>query len=373
MKDSARLNLCSQLCASMIVRNEAPVMERCITSLRPLISSWAIVDTGSTDGTQDLIRELLGDLPGELIERPWQDFATNRNQALELARQYGEYALIQDADQIIEVLPDAELPDQLDAPGYYVRMQMAGHELEYSGARILRLDQPWRWQGVLHEYPAMNPQPRLPLLPGIRVIGHPDGARSRRPQRDKYLDDVVVLRKALRKEPDNARYVFYLAQSLRDAGEMTQAIKAYRKRAAMADWAEEVWYSLFQVGCLLERLQAPDAEIIDAYLAAFDARPTRAEPLCELARVLRLRGRFASAWLHARHAAELPQSDDLLFLDLSVYRWRAKDEQAVSAWYIGRQDECIRLCHELLAGPHLPESQRARVRKNAEMAYAKPQ
>lgn len=351
----------------MIVKNEAHVIERCLTSVRPLISAWAIVDTGSTDGTQTMVRELLADLPGELIECPWQDFATNRNQALELARHYGEYALIHDADEIIELDPQAARPDRLEADGYYIRQQLAGHELEYSAARILRLDRAWRWHGVVHEYPALEPQPQLPLLPGIRVISYPDGARSNRPQRDKYLDDAEILRTALRKDPGNARHAFYLAQSLRDAGETAQALEAYRKRAAMPGWAEETWYALFQVACLLERLEAPDNEIIDAYLNAFDTRPTRAEPLCELARMLRLRGRHASAWVHARHAAELPQPDDLLFLDLSVYRWRARDEQAVSAWYVGRHQECVQLCHELLADTQLPESERPRVRANAEM------
>ena len=65
----------------MIVKNEAHVIRRCLDSVRPLIDRWVIVDTGSTDGTQALIRELMADVPGELHERPWVDFSTNRNQA----------------------------------------------------------------------------------------------------------------------------------------------------------------------------------------------------------------------------------------------------------------------------------------------------
>jgi glycosyltransferase involved in cell wall biosynthesis len=91
-----------RLCLNMIVRDEAPVIERCIRSVLPHIQCWAIVDTGSSDGTQAIVRGLLGGLPGELIERPWVDFATNRNQALELARGYGDYALIMDADDALE-------------------------------------------------------------------------------------------------------------------------------------------------------------------------------------------------------------------------------------------------------------------------------
>ena len=77
---------------------------------RPVIDRWVIVDTGSTDGTQDIIREHLRDLPGDLHERPWQDFAHNRSEALELARGRGDYTLIIDADDALEIVPGADFP-----------------------------------------------------------------------------------------------------------------------------------------------------------------------------------------------------------------------------------------------------------------------
>ena len=36
---------------SMIVKNERNVIERCLESVLPIIDTWQIVDTGSTDGT----------------------------------------------------------------------------------------------------------------------------------------------------------------------------------------------------------------------------------------------------------------------------------------------------------------------------------
>lgn len=361
----ARLPFAAQVCLSMIVKNEAAVIARCLESVRPAIGAWAIVDTGSTDGTQDLVRALLGDLPGALIERPWVDFAANRNQALELARGYGDYALIIDADEILEIDEAVTLPARLDAPAYYVRQRLAGTEFEYRSAKLLRHDAGWRWEGVLHEYPAAHPQPRVAALDALGVVSYPDGARSRRPLREKYLADAAVLEAALASEPEHARYAFYLAQSLRDAGEPARALEAYRRRVAMGGWDEEVWYARLQVGALLERLGAGDAAIVDAYLAAFDFRPRRAEPLYELARYLRLRGRHASAYVHARMAAELPVPGDLLFLDRSVYRWRARDEQAIAAYYVGRHAESLALCEALLADPAVPESERARIEANA--------
>lgn len=353
----------------MIVKNEAHVIARCLASVRPAIGAWAIVDTGSSDGTQEKIRELFADLPGELIERPWIDFATNRNQALDLARSFGDYALIIDADEILEIDAGANFPARLDGAGYWLRQRIGDGEFEYHSAKLLRHDTPWRWCGVLHEYPAAHPQPHMQLLDGLRVRSFPDGARSQRPQREKFLADVEVLEKALRDEPDNARYQFYLAQSLRDAGENERAMDAYLRRVAIGGWEEETWYSRFQIGVLLERLKAGDAAIIDAYLAAWDSRPTRAEPLCELARYLRGRGRYAAAYVHARAAAELSPPSDLLFVDLAVYRWRARDEQAISAFYIGRQKECAVLSDALLADPALPASERTRIAANARFGH----
>lgn len=58
----------------MIVRNEAAVVRRCLASVKHLIDYWVIIDTGSDDGTQQIIREFLQEIPGELHERPWIDF-----------------------------------------------------------------------------------------------------------------------------------------------------------------------------------------------------------------------------------------------------------------------------------------------------------
>ena len=139
-----------RLCLNMIVRNEAAVIERCIRSVLPHIQCWAIVDTGSDDGTQDTIRRWLGGLPGELIERPWVDFSTNRNQALDLARRYGDYALVIDADDVLEVDPGRSFAG-LDRPGYAI--EIAGPASTYWRDALLRLDVDWTWKGVLHEYP----------------------------------------------------------------------------------------------------------------------------------------------------------------------------------------------------------------------------
>jgi len=72
------------ICLNMIVRNEAHIVGELLGVVAPFIASWVIVDTGSDDGTQDVIRSRMATLgiAGELHERPWRNFGQN----LRLAR-----------------------------------------------------------------------------------------------------------------------------------------------------------------------------------------------------------------------------------------------------------------------------------------------
>ncbi len=104
------------ICLCMIVKDEAPVIRRCLGSVRPLMDAWLVVDTGSTDGTQAIARETLADLPGALVEGPWVDFAHNRSEALALARPRADYTFVIDADDELLIPPGFVLPS-LDADG----------------------------------------------------------------------------------------------------------------------------------------------------------------------------------------------------------------------------------------------------------------
>ena len=357
-----------RICLSMIIKNETRVIERCLRSVMPHIDSWAIVDTGSTDGTQDLVRRIMAGVPGELAERPWVDFATNRNQALDLARQHGDYALIIDADEILEAAADFSY-GKLGAPGYL--FQLLFGDTRYRRVAMPRLDADWRWEGVLHEVLVSPQAAQAEFLPGLSIRVFTDGARSQQSQEQKFSHDAEVLRQALLKEPGHTRYSFYYAQSLRDAGKTHEAIEAYEKRVALGGWAEEVYFAKLQVAVLKERVGAPPGEIMLAYLDAYNFRPTRAEAICEFARYNRLQERYFVARDAARIAADIAMPADLLFMDTTVYDWRARDELAVAAYWSGDRALSARICRELLADPRLPEAQRERMKKNLDFSEAK--
>jgi len=353
---------------TMIVKNESHVLERCVAGIAPLIDAWCIVDTGSTDGTQQLASRLLGHLPGQLVDVPWRDFAHNRSKALELARPFGDYSLMIDADVQCVIEPDVdpvELRASLTADVYDVELRDV--TISYVRPLLTSTRLPFCYRGVLHEFLDVPTEAtRGGTLPGVHYHSFYDGARSRNPR--KFVDDAELLERTLAsgEDPDLLpRYTFYLAQSYRDAGLDEQAAATYERRAEMTEgWIEEAYVSWRWCGQLWERLGRPLVDVLDAYSRAFDLVPTRAETLCLAATAAREAGRMPLAYLFARTGVDVPRPDNGLFVEHAVYDWRLRYELSVAAWYVKRYDEGLAASRSVLANARIPDEIRNSVHDN---------
>ena len=192
------------------------------------------------------------------------------------------------------------------------------------------------------------------------------GARSLDPQ--KYARDRDLLLAEVERNPKDARSVFYLAQSYFDLGDFVNARKWYARRAEMGGWDEEVYCSMFRIAESMARLDEPWPDVQDAYLKAWEFRPTRAEPLYDIA----VRYREISATSSATCSPSPPPKSrspktTYLFVGADVYAWRAIDEQAVCASWIGKHAEAFTLCRRLLARPDIPDNDRQRIAGNRDV------
>lgn len=363
------------ICLNMIVKNEAPVIARCLASVRPFIHYWVIVDTGSTDGTQDTIRRFFADVPGELHERPWRDFAHNRTEALELAQPHGDYLLIMDADDVLTFEPEFKMPP-LEADSYSLRI--AGRAISYLRPLIVRAALNWRWRGVLHEFLTCEDAQTDGSVEGLQLQRGHDGARRRDPE--TYRRDTQILHAALETESDpfmQARYQFYLAQSYRDSRENEKALEAYLKRAEFGFWVEEVFTSLYWAAKLQEALERPFDEVMATYLRAADTLPKRAaEALHGASRYCRLSKRYKEGYEAAKRAISKENGSpgdapEGLFVAEWIYEYGLLDEFAVNAYWTGAYRECLEACLNLLGNRSLPEAQRERIISNAKLAAGK--
>ena len=332
----------------MIVRNESAILERCLSSVRGLIDCWVVCDTGSNDGTKDVVRTVLAGLPGELHEREWRDFAHNRNELMRLAAGRADYLLLVDADMTV-TFDLAGLPG-LSADAYLLRH--AG-SVEYWIKRLVRGDRDWKYVGSTHEYVTTEDPEVVERLDAIVIHHHADsGMRA-----GKFDRDLQLLFEDLRKNPSDARATFYLAQTYRDVGRRTEAIELYERRVRMGGWDQEVFYAMFQAGVLkAETGDWPGA--MAALIGAWEYRPSRLEPVYELASRLRVRGEYHAAHLFAQRGIDRPQPDDILYVWPWVYRWGLLFEYSITSYWVGEYQAALAACRRLLSLSDLPEEYR---------------
>ena len=207
-----------------------------------------------------------------------------------------------------------------------------------------------RYIGPTHEYIWSDTAKDKAKLVELSVVHHEDGGS----RKDKYLRDIELLRRGLEIEPENARYVFYLAQSYRDSGNLPQAIEWYEKRASMGGWDEEVWYSLYQVARLQHRLGLAWPLVLDAYLRAFEFRATRVEPVYHVAKLYRENEQYHLGYLFSSAVIDTPYPDDILFIEKSIYDYELPLEYARCCERLGKMEETIRAIERVLACSHAP-------------------
>lgn len=361
------------LCLVMIVKNEEDTIKKCLTSVIPYISHWVIVDTGSSDNTLKVIQETMDEfgIPGELYERPWVNFEVNRSESLELAKGKCDFRWIIDADDTF-VLDDPNINPfhvvDKTFNSYHISYKL--HSLKYFRAQIVRSDEDWVYKGVLHEYLHLDkPDQKSGQIMGCHVDADISPLKRANSVEEKYAGDAEILREALEKEPDNTRYMFYLAQSYRDSSQPQKSLEAYEIRVAAGGWPEEVYYSMYMVARLKEVLGHPILEVVDSYSKAWEFRPERLEAVFHAMRKLREQSRWALALAYGEAALQRVGTRDILFVEPEIWQWRLLDEFSICAFYAGKVDSAAEKVAAIVNAPFfkdLPERERERILKNSE-------
>ena len=352
----------TKICLNMIVKNESRIIERLMLSVLPLIDSYCICDTGSTDNTVELIQTFFEkhNIPGKIVTEPFQDFGYNRSFALKACNGLAnaDYILLMDADMKLRVNPALnidELKKSLTQGAYYI--YQGSDTFFYKNVRILKNDPEYSYWGVTHEF-VKTPQgtvyveiDRSRLF--IDDIGD-GGAKA-----DKFERDVKLLLKGLEDNPGNDRYTFYLANSYRDGGMFKEAIERYHERIKIGGWHEEVWHSYYCIGkCYQSMGDMPNA--INAWLEAYQFYPNRIENLYRIVNHYRCIGKNTLAYSFyeiAKQELVKNTAQDHLFLEKEVYDFKLDYEFTVLAYYRNPNNlDVVSACMKVFAQPHAPEN-----------------
>lgn len=416
--------MATTICLCMIVKNESKIITRCLDSAKPVIDYVSICDTGSTDGTPEIIREWLekNGIKGKVHSEPFKNFGYNRTRSYQLAQEtYPDvtYLLLLDADMVLEVKPGFQ-KSALTKDKYTIIQYNTC--IRYPNIRLIRSRMAWECIGCTHEYVDV---PDVKLSDGqldtLVIDDREDGGCKS----DKFVRDERLLKEGLA-DPETkphlrTRYLFYLAETLKNLNKNQEAITYYKKRIESGGWYEEIYYSMLKIGdcyrCLasdvtgevkkrdevlkgikekistlesmgsdtvgkikelLDSLQTQLTEVKEKedtylalaqyyYLKAWEFRPGRAESLYHLVEMLRLQGRNSLALTYAMIGKEIPYpKNDSLFIDYRVYEYLFDFEISIVAYYIEDKRQLGRSAtRRLLKRKDLPEWYRATVSRNA--------
>lgn len=358
------------LCLNMIVKDEAHVIQETLECVSKYIDYYVISDTGSTDGTPDVITNFFNkkNIPGEIYHDKWVNFGYNRSLALKECLGKSKYIWIIDADDI--VIGDFIIP-KLTKDAYSL---IYGDSFTYHRLQIFRNSPElgWRYEGVVHEYPTSKKNNfTKDIITGKYYIDSRRlGSRSKDPK--KYLRDAQLLEEDLIKNPNNDRSVFYLAQSYFDYGDISKGIENYRKRIKMGGWYEEVFYSYYRVAKGLVILERPWEEIESAYLDAYNYCKFRAEPIYEIAKYYRLKGDYKTAYKWAKLGSNIQfPKQCVLFVFKDIYDYKMLDELAINAFYLDNFVESYQLFKRILEENKCSDYDKNRIMTNLKLSKEK--
>lgn len=345
------------VCLNMIVKNEKEVIKRCLDSVLPIIDTWVIVDTGSTDGTQKLIKDYLKNIPGKLYERPWVNFGYNRQEALELAKNQADYILFMDADDILAFEPNFKMP--ILSKDCYFMCTYAGETSNWC-KRLAKADKDWLWKGSVHEDLDCYQTVTLDALLGVSYIYLHDGARSK--DKDTIFKDIEALKSEIQLHPENPRSHFYLARAYETALMPKQALQSYIERSKMAGEEQELFMTHLKIGTLKHQLNYDFTDVKQSYLQAYLNRPYRSEALYYLACLECQYEDYEMGYKILQSALGLPRVfSDGFYCENWIYDYGLLIQFAYCARQTGRYLEGIKVCRELLEKNNLPENAKVKV------------
>ena len=359
----------------MIVKDEEAVVERALRSAIPWIQTWSIVDTGSTDGTKDVIRRVMAeaDISGTLHERPWVNFGHNRTEAMELCRGHAEWAIMLDADDNLmdSSPPPRDLWDHLEVDA--MAMRMRHEQIWHNRIQIFRVDADWCYEGAIHEQPRCRgvPEPKVLMLPEQYAMEtRCAGARSRDPQ--KYIKDAALLEAEWVRNPSNARTLFYLAQSYRDATREKEAIHYYRKYVELGAAPGVSEHERYMAYVNLINMVTDPIDQVDLAWSALDICPQRLEAPFTLINKRRRAGLAPTQQIYALAAIcqnRVP-AKDWPYVNPMVYGFGFDDEFAVLAFQTGHIQEAYDASMRCVLNSEDPTARDSAL-KNARVCKAK--
>jgi len=363
-----------KLALNFICKDESHVINKMLNSVKNVVDLIVVNDTGSTDGTQDLIRKFgeENNIPTYVFERPFDDFEKSRNHSMQKLRDVVQelgwdankvHGFWIDCDETLVVDPKFD-KNQFTNDLYMINTYIG--QMKYTRNTFFRVSLPFRWYGPVHEFIVCDKKDITSgLATGVHVDVKMEGNSWKGDIAAKYKSHAFVLEKYLDDNRQDPRWIFYLAQSYHDSASVVdnleenherlrRSLKYYKERTERLDgYAEEIYYAQFRIGTIMRTLEEPWNLTHQELLKAYAMDSMRGESIKMIIDHYLQMSEWNLAYLYTKFAKENfhgnnPYPHRLLFVDEALYVWKFAEAHAAACFYTGRKDEARKSYEEIV-------------------------
>lgn len=353
----------------IMLKNEKLRITVTMDSCKNFVKGFFVLDTGSTDGTQDIVRNYCKEHNIKLYmkESPFTNFRDSRNELITFAenelKTLGYDSSIANKEAPFFLLLDCN--DELQGGEHMVKLiKQKGHDIyglnvkqmwkssastdTFYYPRFIKAFHKWTYKRLVHEYVSsdlieekkISQTEVFELCPKVdSMILFQDRTKDGDSSFKRFSRDKKILHGEYLKDQKDSRTLFYLAQSFACLGEFENAYRFYRFRTKETGFIEELYQSFVRLGNLGSELKHSKYETIQYYFQAI-YNFNRVEPMVLLTSMYYVpvdpkleKTKWHVANLFSSFACSLTFPNCVLFVNKTDYEYNRWHNDSIVSFY----------------------------------------
>jgi hypothetical protein len=329
-----------------ICKNESRFVERFMTNLDEADGVF-VTDTGSTDGTPEMLRARGARVVVREIS-PWR-FDSARNVALSQVPPDHDVCFSIDLDEVVDAGWRSEIERVWTPQAHRVRYQYVWNTLPDGRDGVtmwydrIHRRHGFRWAKPVHEVLQLEDGTRDEVhvySEGMKLRHYPGTAKSP----DFY---IPMLEQACREDPEDDRSSHYLGRDYLRSNLYEKAIAELKRHLSLrsATWQSERAASMRFIALSYRALgNLPESQAWA--LRACAEAPGEREPWVDLATIFYAQQKFAGAYFAMKQALEIRDKPVAYICEPKSWGSYPYELAALAASRLGMKEESLRLCEQ---------------------------
>lgn len=329
-----------KVCVYAICKNESQFVGRWMDSMSEADGIY-VLDTGSDDGTPELLAARGAVVEVERIS-PWR-FDTARNRSLALVPADADICVCTDLDEYFHpgwraLLENAWTEGTKQAAYRYTwNFNPDGTEGHVFWQEKIHSRFGWEWAHPVHEIPHWlgEGSPKKVYVEGMQLDHRADPTKSRA----QYLP---LLELSVAEDPGDDRNMHYLGREYYFHGMWEKAIKTLKQHVSMPNalWSDERCASMRYISRSYQALGDRVHALMWLYRAIGEAQHLR-EPYMDMAKLLYAEGNWDGVAFFAREALKISVRPRTYICESESWGALPYDLLSLALYYTGRREEAL--------------------------------